>query len=74
MKVTYGICPFGHPYESRTFEAQFPGDPELIVLANVPRGLCQSCLGALVYKVEVLERLEGLKKRGLIVDANDGGF
>ena len=68
MQLNYGKCPCGGTYESRTIKVPMTIEGESVVLTDVPQGACPMCR-SWVYKVDVLEGLEGLMKRSLIRDS-----
>lgn len=61
MVRDYGICPCTGRYDGRSVEVRMTVKGRLLVLTDVPQGVCRMC-GSRVYKPEVLERVEMLMK------------
>lgn len=61
MNPQYGRCPCTGTYQSRFVEVRMTVNGKVVVLTNVPQGVCPMC-GSRVYKPETLERLESLMK------------
>ena len=61
MAIGYGRCPCGGQYENRAVEVRMTVGDKAIVLTNVPQGACPLC-GSLVYKAEILARVESVMK------------
>ena len=59
----YGTCLCRGQYQNRLVEVRMTVGGKIIVLADVPQGACPIC-NSRVYKVEILERIESLMKRG----------
>jgi hypothetical protein len=55
----YGSCPCYGQYEERFVEVRMALQGRTVILTEVPQGSCMRC-GSLVYKPEVLERIESL--------------
>ena len=55
-------CPCGGHYEDGVVEVRLGHGDDVVVLADVFHGACQSC-GGRVYPVETLERVESVHRR-----------
>ena len=64
-RIDYGRCPCKGVYENRFVEVRMTVNAKVVVLTNVPQGVCPMC-GSRVYKPETLERLESLMKGGRV--------
>lgn len=65
MEVHYGKCPCGGIYEKRTVEVRMTVEGKVLVHPDIPQGACPVC-GSRVYKLYVLECIEGMMKRSLM--------
>jgi YgiT-type zinc finger domain-containing protein len=59
--LEYGRCLCDGVYERRAVEVRMSVQGRVIVLTNVPQGVCPLC-GSRVYKAAVLETIEALMK------------
>jgi YgiT-type zinc finger domain-containing protein len=59
----FGACPCGGGrYEERWVEVRMTVDGEVVILTDIPQGVCGNC-GSRVYKAGVLEVVEAIMNR-----------
>lgn len=61
MTLDYGTCPCTGNYETRFVQASITVEGRIIVLNDVPQGVCPLC-GSRVYKLDLLEYIEAAMK------------
>ncbi|MBJ6760459.1 hypothetical protein DRW03_20340 [Corallococcus sp. H22C18031201] len=60
-EIDYGKCPCTGAYEHRLIEVELTVAQRSVVLTDIPQGECAQC-SSQVYKMQVMERLEGLMR------------